>query len=146
MVKVAFKKLSENAVIPHYATEGSAGFDLSALLDRDITVKNMEIVLIKTGLSVAIPDGYEIQIRSRSGTSLKKGLIVLNAPGTIDSDYRGEVGVIIQNVSGFEQTIASGDRVAQGILARVERVDFEIVDELPETQRGEGGFGSTGVN
>lgn len=129
-----------------YAKPGDAGFDLRAAFgDQSIVLEPGERRLVPAGFSVALPAGYEMQIRSRSGLSLKQGLIVLNAPGTIDAGYRGEIGVVLYNASNVAQTVSRGDRVAQAVLAEVTYMPFEKVEELPSSERGEGGFGSTGV-
>ena len=130
--------------MPAYATAGAAGFDLRANIEESITLKNGERKLVPTGLFMAIPVGYEGQVRPRSGLAFKQGLTVLNTPGTIDSDYRGEVGVILINLSGDEQVINSGDRIAQMVFAKHETAIIESVESLDSTERGEGGFGSTG--
>jgi dUTP pyrophosphatase len=136
-----FKKLHEDAQIPHYASKGAAGFDLVAI--EDVLLTTGQTKLIKTGLAVAVPYGYELQIRPRSGLSLKTGLRVVNSPGTVDSDYRGEVCVIMQATGGVYE-IKKGDRIAQGVVTEVFQVDFEEVSDLDDTERGSGGFGSTG--
>lgn len=131
--------------IPAYETPLSAGMDLRANIEQTITIKPLERVVVKTGLMIALPSGYEAQIRPRSGLAAKKGITVLNSPGTIDADYRGEIGVILINLSTEDFLINDGDRIAQMVVAKYERVDFEHVEELNETTRGVGGFGSTGV-
>lgn len=131
--------------IPAYETPLSAGMDLRANIEQPITMKPLERVVIKTGLMIALPSGYEAQIRPRSGLAAKNGITVLNSPGTIDADYRGEIGVILVNLSAKEFSIKDGDRIAQMVVAKYERVDFELVQVLSETTRGAGGFGSTGV-
>lgn len=138
-------KAEKGAVIPHYATEGAAGADISAYLSSPVTLRPGEYKAIPTGLFMEIPEGYEVQVRPRSGLALKHGITVLNAPGTIDSDYRGEVKVILINHSSEAFTIQNGDRIAQIVVARVHRLPFVEVDDLSATERGEGGFGSTGV-
>ena len=138
-------KAEKGAVIPHYATEGAAGADISAYLSAPVTLRPGEYKAIPTGLFMEIPEGYEVQVRTRSGLALKHGITVLNAPGTIDSDYRGEVKVILINHSSEAFTIQNGDRIAQIVVARVHRLPFVEVDDLSATERGEGGFGSTGV-
>lgn len=138
-------KAEKGAVIPHYATEGAAGADISAYLSAPVTLRPGEYKAIPTGLFMEIPEGYEVQVRPRSGLALKHGITVLNAPGTIDSDYRGEVKVILINHSFEAFTIQNGDRIAQIVVARVHRLPFVEVDDLSATERGEGGFGSTGV-
>lgn len=129
--------------LPSYATEGSAGIDLRS--NMDITIPSGRYALVKTGISIALPKGYEAQIRPRSGLALKSGVTVLNSPGTIDSDYRGEIGVILINHSGHKFIIRRGDRIAQMVIAKYERVELELFYTLQETDRGAGGFGSTGV-
>jgi len=131
--------------IPAYETEQSAGMDLRANIDESITLKPLERVIIKTGLFIALPPGFEAQVRPRSGLAAKKGITVLNSPGTVDADYRGEIGVILVNLSNEGFVIQDGERVAQLVIARHERVVWEQVEVLGETARGAGGFGSTGV-
>lgn len=131
--------------VPSYATEQSAGMDLQANIQHPISILPGETKLIPTGLSMELMPGYEAQIRPRSGLALKSGITVLNSPGTIDADYRGEIGVILHNTSGQTFTVNPGDRIAQMVIARYERVDFVIADQLSDTERGTGGFGSTGV-
>jgi dUTP pyrophosphatase len=131
--------------LPAYATAQSAGMDLRANLDAPITLHPMERRLIPTGLHIALPEGYEAQVRPRSGLALKHGLTVLNAPGTIDADYRGEVGVVLINLSADDFVINDGERIAQLVIARYEQADLVVVEELDETERGEGGYGHTGV-
>ena len=132
---------------PEYKTAGAAGFDLQAAVTRRIAIQPRDWMLIPTGLKIEIPEGYEGQVRPRSGLALKSGVTVLNAPGTVDSDYRGEVGVILINMSGMPFTVSPGDRIAQMVIAPVARLPIQIVDEegaLSESARGSGGFGSTG--
>ncbi len=131
--------------LPHYETEGAAGMDLKANIEATIVLQPMERKLIGTGLFIALPNGYEAQVRSRSGLALKKGVIVLNAPGTVDADYRGEIGVILINLSNEPFEINDGERIAQLVIAKHEEALWHIVDTLEETNRGAGGFGSTGV-
>ncbi|MEY3600625.1 MAG: hypothetical protein RLZZ463_1402 [Bacteroidota bacterium] len=131
--------------LPQYETQASAGVDLRAYLPQPIVLKPMERVLIPTGLYLELPLGVEAQVRSRSGLALKKGVAVLNAPGTVDADYRGEVGVILINLSTEDFTIHDGDRIAQLVLARHERASWQLVEELSSSDRGTGGFGSTGI-
>jgi len=131
--------------LPAYATELSAGMDLRANIDEPIVLKPMERRLVPTGLHIALPVGYEAQVRPRSGLALKKGITVLNAPGTVDADYRGDVGVILINLSDEPFTIEDGERIAQMVIARHEYAEFIPVDVLDETERGEGGYGHTGV-
>ena len=131
--------------LPAYATPQSAGMDLRANLSEPITLHPMERRLIPTGLHIALPEGYEAQVRPRSGLALKHGLTVLNTPGTIDADYRGEVGVLLINLSQEDFVINDGERIAQMVIARHEQADFVVVEELDQTERGEGGYGHTGV-
>lgn len=131
--------------LPAYATSQSAGMDIRANIDEPITLRPMERRLIPTGLHIALPAGYEAQIRPRSGLALKHGLTVLNTPGTVDADYRGEVGVLLINLGDKEFVINDGERIAQMIIARHETADFIAVEVLDETERGEGGYGHTGV-
>ena len=130
--------------LPSYQTEGSAGMDIYASVKNNIIIKPLERVLIPTGLFIALPKGYEAQIRPRSGLAIKQGLTCLNTPGTIDSDYRGEINVILINLSNEVQTIKNGDRIAQMVIAKYEIGEWDLVDSLDETSRGSGGFGSTG--
>lgn len=131
--------------LPAYATPQSAGMDLRANIEAPITLRPMERRLIPTGLHIALPEGYEAQVRPRSGLALKHGLTVLNSPGTIDADYRGEVGVLLINLSQEDFVINDGERIAQMVIARHEQADFVVVKELDQTERGEGGYGHTGV-
>lgn len=131
--------------LPTYATLLSAGMDLRANLTEPIVLKPLARCLVPTGLYIALPEGYEAQVRPRSGLAIKKGITVLNSPGTIDADYRGEVCVILVNLSTEDFAIEDGERIAQMVIARHEQVNWECVDELTETQRGTGGFGHTGV-
>lgn len=131
--------------LPQYATPQSAGMDLRANLKEPITLKPLERRLIPTGLHIALPAGYEAQVRPRSGLALKKGITVLNSPGTIDADYRGEIGVLLINLSQDDFIVNDGERIAQMIIARHEQGEFVEVDVLDETERGEGGYGHTGV-
>ena len=131
--------------VPAYATEGSAGVDLRANIDEPVTIAPLRRVIVPTGLRIALPKGTEAQVRPRSGLAAKHGITVLNTPGTIDADYRGEVGVILVNLSDTEFVVNPGERIAQMILARYERFDWEVVEELDDTVRGEGGLGSTGI-
>jgi len=130
--------------LPQYATKGASGMDIRAALDIPLTLQPLERNLIPTGLSVEIPQGYEIQIRPRSGLAIKQGITCLNTPGTIDSDYRGEIKIILINLSSEEQVINPGDRVAQMIIQKTERAEFEQVEILNNTERAAGGFGHTG--
>jgi len=130
---------------PNYETEGAAGMDLRANIEEAITLQPLERAIVKTGLFIALPIGFEAQVRPRSGLAAKKGITVLNSPGTVDADYRGEIGVILVNLSNEEFVINDGERIAQLIIAKHERVNWQEVDVLSETERGVGGFGSTGV-
>ena len=131
--------------LPAYATPQSAGMDLRANLEAPVTLHPLERRLIPTGLHIALPEGYEAQVRPRSGLSLKHGLTVLNTPGTIDADYRGEIGVVLINLSQEDFIVNDGERIAQMVIARHEQGDFVLVEELDETERGAGGYGHTGV-
>ncbi len=131
--------------LPNYETIASAGMDLRASINESMTLKPLERAIVKTGLFLELPVGYEAQVRPRSGLAAKKGVTVLNAPGTIDADYRGEIGVILVNLSNEPFTVESGERIAQLIIAKHERAQWQEVDELSETSRGAGGFGSTGI-
>ena len=133
-----------NNQLPAYETASSAGMDLRAFIDADIVLKPFERKLIPTGLSIELPDGYEAQIRPRSGLAIKSGITVLNSPGTIDADYRGEIKVILINLSDTDFTIKSGDRICQMVIAKHEKAEFIEVEEISETERGAGGFGHTG--
>ena len=144
MVKILVKKLDSRVKLPSYKTVGSSGMDLMALTDKPITILPKKSYLVPTGISVAMPKNYEIQIRPRSGLAAKNNISVLNTPGTIDSDYRGEIKIILFNHSSDEFLINDGDRIAQIVLMPVHKIDFEEVENLPDTVRGEGGFGSTG--
>ena len=134
-----------NHELPNYETSASAGMDLRANLSESITLQPLDRAIIPTGLFIELPMGIEAQVRPRSGLAAKKGVTVLNAPGTIDADYRGEVGVILVNLSNEPFTIENGERIAQMVIAQHERAEWSLVDSLSETARGEGGFGSTGV-
>ncbi|GGZ88980.1 dUTP diphosphatase [Algibacter mikhailovii] len=134
-----------NHDLPHYETVASAGMDLRASLSEDRILKPLERSIVGTGLYIELPVGIEAQVRPRSGLAAKKGVTVLNAPGTIDADYRGEIGVILVNLSNENFTIQNGERIAQLVIAKHERAEWEQVVKLSETDRGEGGFGSTGV-
>ena len=137
---------SKGAVIPEYKTAGAAGADLCALLNEPLTIPAGKFAMVPTGLFFEIPEGYEVQVRPRSGLAAKNGVTVLNTPGTIDSDYRGEIKVILINLGDADFTINSGDRIAQMIVAPVTQATFSITDSLSETERGAGGFGSTGIS
>ena len=142
-VKIINKSNNE---LPAYETSASAGLDLRAFIPETITLLPFERKLIKTGLFLEIPEGYEAQVRPRSGLAIKNGITVLNSPGTIDADYRGEVGVILVNISQDNFEINTGDRIAQMVFAKVKQAKWILSEELSETERGEGGFGSTGKN
>ena len=144
MVKVLVKKLDPKVQLPSYKTKGSSGMDLMAFIKDPIKIAPNTSALIPTGISVAIPNDVEIQIRPRSGLAIKSSISVLNTPGTIDSDYRGELKIILFNHSNEEFVVKNNDRIAQMVLMPVLKADFEEVDNLPDTVRGSGGFGSTG--
>jgi len=131
--------------LPAYATAGSAGMDLRANLEESLTLQPFERNLIPTGLFIELPNGYEAQVRPRSGMALKQGITCLNSPGTVDSDYRGEIKIILINLSNTVQVINHGDRIAQMIIAKTERAELQLVQELNVSQRGDGGFGHTGI-
>ena len=142
-MKIRIKSLS--GVLPQYETAGAAGMDIRAYLDDPVTINPGERALVPTGLFMEIPEGYEVQIRARSGLAIKKGITVLNSPGTIDADYRGEICVILINLSDQPFLINDGERIAQMVIARHEQAEWEQVDVLDETERGAGGFGHSGV-
>jgi dUTP pyrophosphatase len=144
--KVLIKKLYSDVNIPTYKTSGSSGLDLEAFIGEDLILKPNNTILVPTGLSVAIEDGLEIQIRPRSGLAAKNMISVLNTPGTIDADYRGEIKVILINLGKDNFIIKKGDRIAQMVICPIIKANFEIVDELPKSPRGTSGFGSTGKN
>ena len=144
MVKVLIKKLDPAVKIPSYKTTGSSGIDLMAFIKKPIKLPSKSSCLVPTGLSVAFSEEYEIQIRPRSGLAAKNNISVLNTPGTIDSDYRGEIKIILFNHGNKEFVINNNDRIAQMILVPVKKIEFEVVENLPDTLRGKGGFGSTG--
>ena len=144
MAKVLIKRLSSKVELPKYKTQGSSGLDLMAFIEKSIKLNPKESVLVPTGISVAIAEDLEIQIRPRSGLAAKSNISVLNTPGTIDSDYRGEIKVILFNHGNNEFIINNKDRIAQMVLTPIIKAEFEEVDKLPDTIRGEGGFGSTG--
>ena len=141
-IKIINKSTHE---LPNYETIASAGMDLRANITESITLKSLERALVKTGLFIELPIGFEAQVRPRSGLAFKKGITVLNSPGTVDADYRGEIGVILVNLSNEDFIIENGERIAQLIIAKHERAEWLEVAELSETARGEGGFGSTGI-
>ena len=142
-IKVKIINKSANP-LPSYATAGAAGMDLMAHLENPVTLKPLERQLIPTGLFIELPDGYEAQVRPRSGLAIKHGLTCLNSPGTIDADYRGEIKIILVNLSNDQHTILPGDRIAQMIIGKAEQVGWELVAEIGETARNHGGFGHTG--
>ena len=144
MVKILIKKTNKEVITPKYKTDGSSGVDLSAFLEKKVVIKPNSSELIPTGLQVAIPEELEIQIRPRSGLAAKESIGVLNSPGTIDSDYRGELKIILFNHGNKDFIINNGDRIAQMVLVPILKMEFEEVDRLPNTLRGQGGFGSTG--
>ena len=144
MTKVLIKKLNSSVELPEYQTDGASGMDLMAFISKTITLKPRKSCLVPTGIAVAFPSDFEIQIRPRSGLAAKKNISVLNTPGTIDSDYRGEIRVILYNHSDSDFLINNKDRIAQMILTPIIKMSLEETDTLPETFRGEGGFGSTG--
>ncbi|MBT8178387.1 MAG: dUTP diphosphatase [Eudoraea sp.] len=143
-MKIRIRNISGHD-LPAYETNASAGMDLRAHLVEPVTLAPLERAVVKTGLFIELPIGYEAQVRPRSGLAAKKGITILNAPGTVDADYRGEIGVILVNLSKEPFTIANGERIAQLVIARHERAVWETAEELTETSRGAGGFGSTGV-
>ena len=147
MTILKIKKLAnyQDLPLPKYETKGSAGMDLVACIDENIVIKQNEIKLIKTGIAIALEHGYEAQIRPRSGLALKNGISVLNTPGTIDSDYRGEICVILINHSANDFIVSRGMRIAQMVISQYQQANINVVEELDETQRSTGGFGSTGV-
>ena len=144
MVRVLIKKLDPKVTLPSYKTKGASGMDLMAFVKEKIVIKPQTSALIPTGLSVAFSEDYEIQIRPRSGLAAKNNISVLNTPGTIDSDYRGELKIIIFNHSNYDFVVNNNDRVAQMVLTPIAKMELEEANELPKTLRGEGGFGSTG--
>ena len=144
MVKVLIKKLNSRVKLPKYKTDGSSGMDLVAFLDKSVSILPKKSELIPTGISIAIPDDTEVQIRPRSGLAAKNNISVLNTPGTIDSDYRGELKVILYNHGSEEFIVNNDDRIAQMVLVPIMKASFEEVESLPDTIRGRGGFGSTG--
>jgi dUTP pyrophosphatase len=147
MPEVLIKIINQSGnSIPHYATPGSAGMDIRANLQAPVTLQPLQREMVPTGLFIELPEGYEAQVRPRSGLANKKGITCLNSPGTVDSDYRGEIKVILINLSSDQQVIEHGDRIAQMIISKVEKAKWQLVHELNETERGEGGFGHTGNN
>lgn len=144
MVSIKVRKLNERAELPQYMTEGAAGCDVMACLESAVTIKPLERAAVSTGLAFEIPAGFEVQVRPRSGLAIKQGLTVVNAPGTIDSDYRGEVKILLVNLGDAPVQIDPGQRIAQLVVQRVERADWSAVDALTDSARDTGGFGSTG--
>ena len=144
MVKIQVKRISKKALLPHYETKGSSGMDLRANISKNIYLKSKEIKLIPTGIALAIPKNFEIQIRPRSGLAAKNGISIVNTPGTIDSDYRGEIKVILINQSKKKFRIKNGDRIAQMVISPTIKAKIQEVSSLTKTDRGSGGFGSTG--
>lgn len=142
-MNIQIKKLKENAILPDYQTAQAAGMDLHACLDGPVTLAPTERRMIPTGLAIALPDGYEAQIRARSGLSIKHGITMVNGIGTVDADYRGEIGVLVINLGTEDFTIEPDMRIAQMVIAKYEKATWQQADELSETARGEGGFGST---
>jgi len=145
MLKVKIINQSNNE-LPHYATAGSSGMDVRAFLNEKIELQPLERTLIPTGLFIELPQGYEAQIRPRSGLAIKQGITCLNTPGTIDADYRGEIKIILINLSNEIQSVNNGDRIAQMVIQKVEQVNWELSSEIETTERSNGGFGSTGTN
>ena len=146
MIKIQIKKLSDSVTIPKYETPGSSGMDIAAHITNNIIINPGEKALVSTGFSIAIPKGFEVQIRPRSGLAAKKNITVLNTPGTIDADYRGEIKVILINFGKEKFVIKNGERIAQMVVCPVVQANLEEVEELPVTKRGSDGFGSTGTN
>ncbi|AFI04279.1 dUTP diphosphatase [Helicobacter cetorum] len=142
-MKIKIQKIHSNAIIPEYQTEGSSGFDLHAV--EDIIIKSHSVGLVATGICLSLEVGYELQVRSRSGLAFKNQVMVLNSPGTVDNDYRGEIKVILMNFGNEDFVIKAGDRIAQGVVQKTYRAEFIECEKLDETKRGSGGFGSTGV-
>jgi len=143
-MQIKLKKLSKNAILPQYQTVHSAGMDLHACITASITLNPMQRILVPCGFSIELPDGYEAQIRARSGLAYKNGISLPNGIGTIDADYRGEIGVLLINLGQEDFTINNGDRIAQMVITKYDKAELVLVDELSDTQRGKGGFGSTG--
>lgn len=146
MQEISIKIVNNSAnELPSYATEGASGMDIRANVEAPVLLQPMERQLIPTGLFIELPNGYEAQIRPRSGLAIKQGITCLNTPGTIDSDYRGEIKIILINLSNTAQLISTGDRIAQMVIAKTEKAQFSLVQQLNDTTRGEGGFGHTGI-
>lgn len=146
MVELKILRLEHNKVLPEYKTAGASGMDLSAAIEKAITLEPLERCLVPTGIKIELPLGYEAQIRARSGLSIKHGITLINAVGTVDSDYRGEVCVPVVNLSNEVYTILPGERVAQMVICKIEQAQIVVSEELEDSSRGEGGFGSTGKN
>ena len=144
MMDIKLKVISDDVILPKYQTIGSSGADICAYINKPVVLEPYKTTLIETGLFIEIPSGYEVQIRSRSGLALRNGIIVLNSPGTIDSDYRGEIKIILFNTSSVEYTINPGERIAQMVLSKIEKINF-VLSSLSSTQRDASGFGSTGL-
>lgn len=144
-MQIAFKKTHKAAILPQYQTEHSAGMDVHAALDAPLTLAPLERALVSCGFAMAIPEGYEVQVRARSGLAFKHGIGLVNGVGTIDADYRGELGILLINYGAEPFVIQNGDRIAQIIIAKYERIDWLQVDDLDDTKRGSAGFGSTGT-
>jgi dUTP pyrophosphatase len=145
-MNIHITKLRDNATLPEYQTEHAAAMDLVAAIDQPVLLESLDRAIVPTGLALAVPEGYEAQVRARSGLSAKHGIALANGVGTIDADYRGELGVILVNLSKEPFTIEPGMRIAQLLVAKVERIEWQLVDGLEETSRGKGGYGSTGHN
>lgn len=146
--KIRITRISESTKdipLPHYATDGSSGMDIHATVENDVIIPSMETILIPSGFAIEVPIGYEAQIRPRSGLAIKNNIGIMNAPGTIDSDYRGEVKIILSNFGKNPFVVKRGDRIAQMVIAEYTRIEWEEVDQLSDTVRGEGGFGHTGI-
>ena len=144
VARVEIRRLTDDLPLPEQATEHSAGFDLRARVDEDLRLQPGERRLVPTGVAIALPTGFEAQVRPRSGLALKQGLTLLNAPGTVDADYRGEIGAILVNLGREAVTIRRGDRIAQLVVQRLPEVEMQVVEQLPDSSRGAGGFGHTG--
>lgn len=144
-MKILIKKLKSNATIPEYKTLRASGFDVSACIEHDVIIAPKSFALIPTGLAIEMPDGFEAQVRSRSGLALNNGIFVLNSPGTIDNDYRGEISAILANFSEIPFVVTYGMRIAQVVIAKYHQFEFKTVENLSNTDRGSGGFGSTGT-
>lgn len=145
VMKLRIKKMRANAILPQYQSAGAAGFDFHACIDEAVTLKPGDMIGFPTGVGIELPDGYELQVRSRSGLAFRHRVSMLNGVGTIDADYRGEIQVLLRNYGEDEFVVEPGMRIAQGVIAKVERVEWEESDDLSETKRSHGGFGSTGL-